>query len=107
MHPQLGVNVDLRGKYSDIRVRVIPSNNMNGCICLFGEFFSLLHCLAQRFSIDLHPVLLLRLPLVSDASEAEYPGFTIMQDFLSPEKHASHLLRLGEIGMIEAGAENI
>ena len=44
---------------------------------------------------------------MSDASEAEYPGFTIMQDFLSPEKHASHLLRLGEIGMIEAGAENI
>jgi len=75
---------------------------MNGSVCLFGEFLSLLHGLAQRFSINLHPVLLLCLPLVSDTGEAEYADFAIMQDFLSPEKHASHLLRLGQISMIEA-----
>jgi hypothetical protein len=75
---------------------------MYGGIYLFGEFFSLLHGLAQRFSIDLHPVLLLCLPLMSDTGEAEYADFAVMQDFLSPEKHASNLLRLGQVGMIEA-----
>ena len=75
---------------------------MYGGICLFGEFLSLLHGLAQRFSIDLHSILLLCLPLVSYTGEAEYADFAIMQDFLSPEKHASHLLRLGKISMIKA-----
>jgi hypothetical protein len=44
---------------------------------------------------------------VSDTGEAEYADFTIMQDLLSPEKHASYLFRLSEICMIEAGSEDI
>jgi hypothetical protein len=39
---------------------------------------------------------------MGDTGEAEYADFAIMQDFLSPEKHASHLFRLGEICMIKA-----
>jgi hypothetical protein len=39
---------------------------------------------------------------MGDTGEAEYADFAIMQDFLSPEKHASNLFRLGEICMIKA-----